>query len=76
METVTLQGPVVILTAEEYQQLLDRLTRLENIVKQLTRLLEDLEDVKVMREAEAEYRAGDAIDFASLLAEVQARRGE
>lgn len=71
METVTLQGPVIVLPAEEYQTLLSRLTQLEKMVNQLTRLIEDLEDVKVMREAEAEYRTGDAADFADLLAEVQ-----
>ena len=72
METVTLQGSIVILPAEEYQQLLARLTHLENVVGRLIQLLEDAEDLKVMREAEAEYFAGDSVDFATLLAEVQA----
>ncbi|MFQ5399720.1 MAG: hypothetical protein ACE5E7_08995 [Anaerolineae bacterium] len=72
METVTLKGPIVILPAGEYQTLLNRLTQLENTVNQLTQLIQDMEDVKVMREAEAEYRSGDAVNFADLLAEVQA----
>lgn len=71
METVTLHGPVVVLSAEEYQNLLNRLARLESIVNRLTQLMEDTEDIKVMREAEAEYLAGDVIDFADLLSEVQ-----
>ncbi len=69
METVTLQGPIVILPAEQYQVLLGRLTKLETMVIQLSQMMEALEDVKVMREAEAEYRAGDAMSFADLLAE-------
>ena len=71
METVTLHGPVVVLSAEEYQNLLNRLARLESIVNRLTQLMEDIEDIKVMREAEAEYLAGDAVDFADLLSEAQ-----
>lgn len=71
METVTLQGPVVILPAEQYQVLLGRLTKLETMVIQLSQMMEDLEDVKVMREAEAEYRAGDTMSFADLLIEAQ-----
>ena len=74
METVTLHGPVVVLSAEEYQNLLNRLARLERIVNRLTQLMEDMEDIKVMREAEAEYLAGDVIDFADLLSEVQEER--
>jgi len=71
METVTLHGPVVVLSAEEYENLLNRLARLESIVNRLTQLMEDMEDIKVMREAEAEYLAGDAVDFADLLSEAQ-----
>lgn len=71
METVTLHGPVVVLSAEEYQNLLNRLARLESIVNRLTQLMEDVEDIKVMHEAEVEYLAGDAVDFADLLSEVQ-----
>jgi PHD/YefM family antitoxin component YafN of YafNO toxin-antitoxin module len=74
METVTLHGPVVVLSAEEYQNLLNRLARLESIVNRLTQLMEDIEDIKVMREAEAEYLAGDVVDFADLLSEVQEER--
>lgn len=74
METVTLHGRVVVLSAEEYQNLLNRLARLESIVNRLTQLMEDVEDIKVMREAEAEYLAGDAVDFADLLSQVQEER--
>ncbi|MFQ5420978.1 MAG: hypothetical protein ACE5EY_11530 [Anaerolineae bacterium] len=72
MNTVTLQGPVVVLPAEEYQALLGRLTQLENMVNHLTQMMEDLEDVMVMREAETEYRSGDAAGFADSLVETQA----
>lgn len=74
METVTLHGPVVVLSAEEYQNLLNRLAKLENTVKRLAQVMEDLEDIKAMREAEAEYLAGDVVDFADLLSEVQEER--
>ncbi len=72
METITLQGPVVILPTEAYQTLLNRLTHLENMVNQMTQLMEDSQDIKIMREAEAEYHTGDAVDFATLLTEIQA----
>jgi hypothetical protein len=36
MDTITLQGPVIIVAKEEYQSLLDRLMHLENKVNQLT----------------------------------------
>lgn len=75
MESVTIQGPIVILPAEEYKDILNRLTQLENMVIQLTQLMEDLEDVKVMRETEAEYLAGDTASFAELLTEVQSETG-
>jgi hypothetical protein len=52
--------------------LINRITQLESVVNRLTKLLEDLEDLKVMYEAEAEYRAGDAVSFADLMTEVQA----
>ena len=74
METVTLHGPVVVLSAEEYQNLLNRLAKLESTVKRLAQVMEALEDIKAMREAEAEYLTGDVVDFADLLSEVQEER--
>jgi len=75
MESVTLEGPVVILPAEDYRNLLDRITRLERVVSRLARLLEDVDDVQAMREAEAEYQAGDRASFDELLAEIEAEAG-
>jgi hypothetical protein len=72
METVTLQGPVVVLPEAEYRTLLNRLTRLETMVVRLAQVIEDFEDVQIMRESEEAYRVGDSIAFADLLAEVQA----
>ncbi len=69
MTTVTIEGPVVMLPEEEYQHLVSRLARLEGLVAQW---LEDREDLRVMREAEIDYRTGDAASFAELLAEVHA----
>jgi hypothetical protein len=71
MDTITLQGPVIIVAKEEYQSLLDRLMHLENKVNQLTQYIENLEDIKIMHEAEAEYFAGDTANFADLLIEAQ-----
>ncbi|HEY4723470.1 MAG TPA: hypothetical protein VII92_16565 [Anaerolineae bacterium] len=72
MEQVTIQGPVVILPEQDYRELLDRIVRLEKIVAGLSRLLEDRDDLRVMREAEVEYQAGDQIAFDDLMAEVVA----
>ena len=72
METVTLQGPVVVIPANEYATILNRLSKLERAFAELTRLLEDLDDIKAMHEAESEYRLGDAVSFSALIAEVQA----
>jgi hypothetical protein len=41
-------------------------------ITQLIRLLEDRDDVRVMREAEVEYQAGDRSTFDEILAEVEA----
>jgi len=71
METVTLQGPVVVLPSEVYQNLVSRIAQLESAVAQLARLLEDLSDIRAMREAEAEYQAGDGAGFEDLLAEIE-----
>jgi hypothetical protein len=59
MDAVTLQGPAVVLPADDYAKLLDRVTRLEKMVARLARLLEDADDLRAMREAEVEYRAGE-----------------
>lgn len=72
MGAVTLQGPVVVLPAAEYQKLLSRLTESENTVHRLVQFIEDLEDIHVMHEAEAEYNAGDTIPFSDLLSDVLA----
>ncbi|MCP4168633.1 MAG: hypothetical protein GY759_22440 [Chloroflexi bacterium] len=71
MDTVTLQGPVVVLPAGEYQTLLDRLSNLEKLVDHLTTLMEDNQDLATMREVEVEYRTGGGVPFADLLAEVE-----
>jgi hypothetical protein len=76
MDAVTLQGPVVVLSADDYAKLLDRITRLEKMVARLARLLEDADDIRTMREAEVEYRTGDAAAFDDLLIGRVARRGE
>jgi hypothetical protein len=72
MKTVTLQGPVVVIPEKDYQNFIDRLTRLEKMVSHLVTALEDREDIQYMREAEAEYQAGDTSSFADLLEEVKA----
>ena len=51
----TVQG--VLLDLEVYYELLER--------------LQDVEDLQAMREAEAEYRAGDGRPFSDILAEVE-----
>ena len=72
MDAVTLQGPVVVLPAEDYAKLLERVTRLEKMVARLARLLEDADDIRAMREADVEYRTGDVAAFDDLLAEIDA----
>lgn len=71
MDTITLPGPIVILSADDYRNLLDRISQLENVVSQLARLVEDLEDVRAMRQVEAEYEAGDKVAFDELLSELE-----
>ena len=70
METVTLQGPIVVLPADTYHELLTRLAQLERTVAQLSALSENVEDIRFMREAEVEYRTGDGASFAAILDEV------
>ena len=72
MDTVTLQGPVVVLPADTYHDLLNRIGQLEATVSRLSKLAEDLQDIRLMREAEVEYRMGDAASFVDILAEIQA----
>jgi hypothetical protein len=72
MESVTLQGSVVVLSEKEYQNFTDRISRLEKMVEYLVTVIEDREDIQYMRQAEADYRTGDSIPFADLLAEVKA----
>ena len=72
MDTVMLQGPVVVLSAEDYAKLLDRVARLEKAVTRLAGLLEDASDLRAMREAEVEYQTGDTAAFDDLLAEIDA----
>ncbi|NTU62325.1 MAG: hypothetical protein HGB05_02725 [Chloroflexi bacterium] len=72
MDAVTMQGPVVVLPAEDYAKLLERVTRLEKMVARLARLLEDADDIRAMREADVEYRTGDVAAFDDLLAEIDA----
>ncbi|HFE67357.1 MAG TPA: hypothetical protein ENJ93_08845 [Chloroflexi bacterium] len=72
MENVTLQGPVVVIPAQEYETIMNRLFQLEQSVQALIQLLEDRDDITAMRETEAIYFAGDAVPFADVLAEVQA----
>jgi hypothetical protein len=63
---------VVVLSEKEYQNFTDRISRLEKMVEYLVTVIEDREDIQYMREAEADYRTGDSIPFADLLAEVKA----
>ena len=53
METVTLP-------ADAYQELVERVDRLEQLLYQLIQIVEDKDDVRVMREAEVEYHLGRA----------------
>jgi hypothetical protein len=62
----------VVIPEKDYQNFIDRLTRLEKMVSHLVTALEDREDIQYMREAEAEYQAGDTSSFADLLEEVKA----
>ena len=73
MESITLQGPAVVLPADAYHELLTRLDRLEKRLDLLATLLEDSEDLFTLREAEIEYRSGDAVSFADLVAAVIAK---
>jgi hypothetical protein len=71
MENVTLQQDAVVLSEKEYQKIIERINRLEKMVESLVTLIEDREDLQIMRETEAVYRTGDTVAFADLLAEVR-----
>ena len=70
MDSITLQGPAVVLPADAYHDLLNRLDMLEKRFDLLATRLEDSEDLRIMREAEIEYQSGDAVSFADLVAAV------
>ncbi len=72
METVTIQGPIVVLPADTYHEILNRIGQLETTVARLSLVSENLEDIRFMREAEVEYRTGDVGSFADILDEVLA----
>jgi hypothetical protein len=55
VQAVTLEGPVVLLPADDYQKLLERISRLEHMMGYLLQSVEDQEDIQAMREAEAEW---------------------
>ena len=75
METVTLRGPVVVLPAETYHELLTRVERLETMIQRLAQFAEDMEDIQAMRETEVEYRTEGGVAFEDLLTEVAAETG-
>ncbi len=71
METLTVNETMITLPADSYQELVERVERLEQLLYKLVQLAEDKDDVRVMREAEVEYRLGDSVPFDKLLAEIQ-----
>ncbi len=58
------------ISVESYSQLVERIDRLEKLVLKLIEIAENREDVQIMREAEIEYRSGDAIAFEKLVSEI------
>ena len=70
METKVAKDTSVTAVPESYQHLVERVDRLEQLIQKLIQIAEDREDVQVMREAEVEYRTGDAIAFDDLIAEI------
>jgi hypothetical protein len=70
METKVPNNASATVSPESYQRLVERVDRLERLMQKLIQMAEDREDVQIMREAEVEYRAGDAIAFDDLVAEV------
>jgi len=60
------------ISVESYQQLVERVDHLEKLLLSLIAIAEDREDIQAMREAEIEYRSGDAVAFDELVAELLA----
>jgi len=59
-------------SSESYQQLVERVDRLEKLLLKLVEIAENRGDVRAMREAEIAYRSGDAIAFGDLVDELLA----
>ena len=60
------------ISADSYNQLVERVDRLERLLLNLIEIAENREDVQIMREAEVEYRSGDSIAFEKLVSEILA----
>lgn len=60
------------ISVESYQHLVERVDRLEKLLLSLIEIAENREDIQAMREAEIEYRSGDAVAFDELVAELLA----
>ena len=74
MEMITIQGPVVLLPAEDYQTLFNRIVGLEDMVRKLAQQLQDLEDVRVMQAAERDDEHGEGRPFEDFVAELETGR--
>ena len=70
METKVVNDSSTTVSLELYQRLAERVDRLEQLIQKLIQMAEDKEDIRVMREAEIEYRTGDAVAFDELIAEI------
>ena len=70
MESKIANETSTTVSPESYQQLVERVDRLEKLIQKLIQIAEDRDDVQVMREAEVEYRSGDAVAFDDLVAEI------
>ena len=62
------------ISPESYQQLIERVDRLERILLNLIEIVENRDDIQAMREAEIEYRSGDAMAFEDLVAGILAEK--
>ncbi len=71
METITIQGQVVLLPAGDYNALLNRVTGLERVVARLTQQLQDWEDLRFMRDAENDAERGGGRPFEDFIAELE-----
>jgi len=72
METITVQGPVVLLPAGDYHALLNRISGLENVIQKLAQQLQDMEDIYLMQEAERDDERGAGRPFEEFVAELEA----